>query len=254
MRIVVCIKHVPDPAAVTWAPGSVEIDDGVARALNPYDEHAVEAAVQLATEIGAEVTALTVGRSDATRTLERALALGAEHAVHVGVERSLDALLTARTLAAAIDRRGTPDIVFTGKESIDTNGGEVMYRLAALLGVPAVSEVVAVALSGNSLTVDRELEAGARQALRVPLPCVIGAGRGLNEPRYPTLPQMLEARKTPIESLDWDDLGITEPKAGTEVLELSPAVVERRRVVLEGEPEQAVADLIRRLREEARVL
>lgn len=245
MRIYLCVKHAADSAVLT--EGRLEEHD---RYLNPYDLHAVQAAVDLAAKFeDAEVVAVTVGGGEASSALERAMAMGADRGVHVVVERPLDAILTARALAAAIRRDGGGEVVFTGCKSVDSQGSQVPYRLAALLGWQVANDVSALTYEDGVLTVDCEEE-----RLQVELPCVLGVGKALNKPRDPTLPQLLKARRKPVETLDGDVLGIELPEGGTEVLELRPAIGRRRGVILEGDPEEAVAELVRRLREEARVL
>jgi len=235
MRIYVCVKHAADSAVLV--DGRLEERD---RYLNPYDLHAVQGAVELAARLDAEVVAVTVGGSEASAALERALAMGADRGVHVVAERPLDAILTARGLATAIRHDGGGDVVFTGCKSVDSQGSQVPYRLATLLGWQAASNVSSLEYEDGVLT--------------LPLPCVVGVGKALNNPRDPTLPQLLKARRKPVETLAWDSLGIEAPKGGTEVLDLRPAVGRRRGVILEGDPEETVAELVRRLREEARVL
>lgn len=244
MKTYVCVKHAADSAVL--ADGGLGERD---RYLNPYDLHAVEAAVELAAWEDAEVVAVTVGGSEATAALERAVAMGVDRGVHVVVERPLDAILTARGLAAAIRRDGGGDLVFTGCKSVDTQGSQVPYRLAALLGWRAANDVASLTYEDGVLTVGREGESH-----QVPLPCVVGVGKALNNPRDPTLPQILRARRQGVETVDWDTLEIEAPEGGTEVLDLRPAVARRRGVILEGDPEEAVAELLRRLRGEARVL
>jgi len=245
MKTYVCIKHAADSA--TLADGRLEERD---RYLNPYDLHAVQGAVDLAAGLeDAEVVAVTVGGSEASSALERAMAMGADRGVHVVVERPLDAILTARALAAAVRRDGGGDVVLTGCKSVDSQGSQVPYRLAALLGWQVANDVSSLAYEDGVLTVGCEGE-----TLRVELPCVVSAGKALNKPRDPTLPQLLKARRKGVETLDGDVLGIEPPEGGTEVLELRPAVGRRRGVILAGDPEEAVAELVRRLREEARVL
>lgn len=245
MKAYVCVKHAADSAVLT--EGRFEEHD---RYLNPYDLHAIQGAVDLAAKFeDAAVVAVTAGGSEASSALERAMAMGADRGVHVVAERPLDAILTARGLAAAIRRDGGGDVVFTGCKSIDSQGSQVPYRLAALLGWQVVNNVSSLAYEDGALTVDCEGE-----RLQVGLPCVVGVGKALNKPRDPTLPQLLKARRKQVEALDWEALDIEPPGGGTEVLDLRPAVGRRRGVLLEGDPEEAVAELVRRLREEAQVL
>ena len=129
-----------------------------------------------------------------------------------------------------------------------------MYRLAAGLDMPVASNVVAFSLEQDRVMVECEMEAGAIGVVEMPLPCVIGTGKGLNKPSYPTLPAIMKARKKEVKMIDLDSLGIEKPLSKMEILELKPAVEARVSKELKGSPQEAVAELVRILREEAKVL
>lgn len=254
MKIYVCVKHVPDSAATIAIQSPTEIDESVTFLLNPYDENAVEAAAQIKTQVpGSEIIAVTLGKADAAQTLRSALAMGADRGVHITVDRRIDSILTARALSAAIQREGEPGMVFTGKVAIDSEGYETMFRLAAALDLPAVTNVVALEFNTTHIIADCELEAGRRQTLKVPLPCVIGAAKALNKPRYPTLPDIMKARKKKIATLVLEDLCLAGTNA-LEIEELVPAVEQRRGRILKGTAQEAVDELIRLLKTEAKVI
>ena len=140
MRIYVCVKHVPDSAAKITITGKNDIDESVTFLMNPYDEHAIEEAARLKKQVaGAQVIAVSVGKADAANTIQSALAMGADRAILVTTDSRPDSLVTARALKAAIEQDGRPDIIFTGKESIDSEGFQTMYRLAAAMDMPAAS-------------------------------------------------------------------------------------------------------------------
>jgi electron transfer flavoprotein beta subunit len=255
MRIYVCVKHVPDSAAkITIVEGN-RIDEAVTWLLNPYDENAVEEAARLKRQFAdAETIAVCVGKADAESTLRSALAMGVDRGILVTIpERSLDSLLTARYLKAAILQDGRPDIIFTGKEAIDSEGFQTMFRLGHALGMPVVTNAVTFAVEGRSAVVECEMEAGARQVIEMPLPCVVGAGKGLNKPRYPTLPDIMKARKKTIEQIDCRQLVIDPPQAFMRIVELQPSIQQRKGKILGGRPEEAVSELIARLREEEKI-
>jgi electron transfer flavoprotein beta subunit len=137
MKIYVCVKHVPDSAATITIRGKNQIDENVTFLLNPYDEHAVEEAARLKAQIGdSEVVAVTLGKEAAINTLQSALAMGADRGILIKTDDRPDSILTARALKTAIEQDGKPDIIFTGKESIDSEGMQTMFRLAAALGMP----------------------------------------------------------------------------------------------------------------------
>ena len=255
MRIYVCVKHVPDSAAKISITGNTRIDESVTFLMNPYDEHAVEEAARLKKQVGAaEVIAVSVGKADAVNTIQSALAMGADRAILVTTDSQPDSLVTARALKAAIEQDGRPDIIFTGKESIDSEGSQTMHRLAAAMGMPSASGVESFALSQGRTLVECDLESGTREVIEMPLPCVIGCGKGLNKPSYPTLPAIIKARKKEVQQIDLQSLNIDKPAGRIEILELKPAVEERKPQEIKGTPEQIADELVRILHEEAKVI
>lgn len=256
MRIYVCVKHVPDSAAKITVIGKNRIDESVTFLMNPYDEHAIEAAVRLKKQVGGdtEIIAVTLGKAAAANTLQSALAMGADRGLLIVADEIPDSMATARALQAAIEQDGRADIIFTGKESIDGEGFQTMYRLAAAMNMPAASGVEALSLAQGRVTVECDLEAGAREVIEMPLPCVIGCGKGLNKPSYPTLPAIIKARKKELKQIDWQSLNIEKPVGRMEILELKPALEERRPRQLEGSAEEIAREIVRILREEAKVI
>ena len=255
MKIFVCVKHVPDSAAKITIKGQNQFDESITFILNPYDEHAVEEAARVKKQVGdCEVIAVSVGKKDAENTLRSALAMGADRAILIQTGDRADGIVTARALKAAIEQDGNPDLIFTGKESIDSEGFQTMYRLAAGLAMPVASNVMAFSLEQDRVVVECEMEAGATGVMEMPLPCVIGTGKGLNKPSYPTLPAIMKARKKEVKIVDLKSLDIEKPVSSMEILELKPAVEARGAKELKGPPEAAVGELIRILREEAKVL
>jgi electron transfer flavoprotein beta subunit len=255
MKIYVCVKHVPDTAAKITIIGNNQIDEKITFIINPYDENAIEAAAGLKKQIGdAEVIAVTLGKEAAESTLRSALAMGADRGIFIRCDDNPDSMVSARALKAAIEQDGRPDIIFTGSESIDSEGFQTMFRLGAALKVPVVSNVVAFKLKGRSVTAECKMDAGSIETIRMPLPCIIGAGKALNQPRYPTLPDIMKARKKPIRSVALNSLELDTPAGGMEIVELRPAVDERRGKIIAGSPEEAVRELILLLKEEARVI
>jgi electron transfer flavoprotein beta subunit len=255
MRIYVCVKHVPDSAATITIRGKNQIDEGVTFLLNPYDEHAVEAAARLNEQIGnSEVIAVTLGKEGALNTLQSALAMGADRGILIKTDNPVDSILTARALKAAIELDGKPDIIFTGKESIDSEGMQTMFRLAAALDMPVAVNVVSFSIDREHVSMECELEAGVRQLLEMPLPCVIGAGKDLNKPRYPTFIDIRKAKKKEVKQIDLGSLQLEKPSASMEILELKPAVEQRQAKELKGKPQEIVKQLIQVLRDEAKVI
>jgi len=254
MKIFVCVKHVPDSAAKITITGNNTVDESVTFLMNPYDEHAIEEAARLKKQLGqAEIIAVSVGKADAANTIQSALAMGADRGILVTTDSQPDSLVTARALKAAIAQDGRPDIIFTGKESIDSEGLQTMYRLAAAMDMPVASGVDSLALEQGRVLVECELEAGAKEVIEMSLPCVIGCGKGLNKPSYPTLPAIIKARKKEVRQLDLASLNIELPVGGIEILELKPAVEERRPQEIRGTPKEIAGAIVRILQEEAKI-
>lgn len=255
MKIYVCVKHVPDSAATITIRDTNRIEENITFLMNPYDEHAVTEAAGLRARIpGAEVIAVCVAGPAAENTLRSAMAMGADRSILVCTDRPVDSMLTARALAAAIQQDGTPGLVLGGKESIDAEGMQTLFRLARHLGVPAATHVVKISLEAGAVVVESEKEAGSRDVLGLTTPCVIGAGRGLNTPRYPTLPDILKARKREIKKIDLDRLPMEKPAGSMEILSLEPVSENRVPKEITGDAASMARELVRILREEAKVL
>ena len=255
MRIYVCIKHVPDTAARITILENHRIDDRITFIMNPYDENAIEEAVRVKADLGdAEIIAVTLGSKAAETTLRSALAMGADRGILIQTDEPPDSLVTAAALRAAIEADGKPDLIFCGKESIDSEGFQTMFRLAAGFNIPAASNVTTFALEQDSAVVECELGGGAREVIEMSLPCVVGAAKSLNKPNYPTLPAIMKARKKEIKEIDINDLGFEEPLARVEIRDLKPAVEERQPKEVSGSPDEAAGEIVRILQEEARVL
>jgi electron transfer flavoprotein beta subunit len=222
MQIYVCVKHVPDTAANIKVVGENGFDDGTCKFIaNPYDEYAVEQAVQLVEKNGGEVIVVTVGKAAAAGTIRAAMAMGAHRGILVTVDSQfVDSQTTARALKAAIEQDGQADIIFAGKGAVDTEGFQTLYRLAAAMNLPVVNEINKMELSDGKATVGHEIGGGAREVLEVALPCVLGATKGLNEPRYPKFPDIMKAKKKPIQEISLSDLGLNADGAQSELVKL----------------------------------
>jgi electron transfer flavoprotein beta subunit len=259
MKIYVCVKHVPDSAATIKVVDGKTIDTGVTFLVNPYDEHALTEAARIAKAAAeAEVVAVCVGPPAAENTLRSALAMGADRAILVTMENQSetlpDSMATARALAAAITADGTPDLILTGREAIDTEGMQTMFRLAHRLALPAATSVVKIVLADDHILATCEKEAGAREVLRLSRPCVLAAGKGLNTPKYPTFPDIIKARKKELETIAWESLALAPATGGIEIEHLEPADEVRTPKAITGDAAEVAAELVRILREEAKVI
>ena len=205
MKIVVCAKRVVDTETrVKLQPDGRTLDaSGVQWIVAPYDEIAIEKALQLRDadpQGGASsVTVLTIGPAEASKELRTALAMGADAALHVVAEPPTDPAATARTLAGALAGRAF-DLLLLGKQATDEDDAAVGPYLAALLGLPCVTFVDRIEPDGGGLKVRREVD-GEAEHLRVPMPCVLTAQKGLAEPRLPGLKGIMASKKKPLEVL-----------------------------------------------------
>jgi len=247
---VVCIKQVPDTETrVKVAADGRSLDPaGVTLIMNPYDEFALEQALRVREQLGAgEVVAVSLGAAGVQTTLRTALATGADRAIHLKSDVGApDSLAVAKALADAI-RPLEPGIVWLGKQAMDDDGAQVGPMLATLLGRPCVTVVAKFELAGQTVKLEREIE-GGREVVEVALPVVLTADKGLNEPRYASLKGIMAAKKKVIEER-LVELGA--PHLERVSFELPPARAGGRIV---GEGVGAIPELLRVLREEARIL
>ena len=210
MNSVVCITHVPDTETRIKLAGGTKIDEtGVKFIVSPYDEFALEEAIRVKEKSGGDVTVVTFGPDRAQQALREALARGATKALHIkGDAGDADSLGIAKALEAAI--KSVPhDLVFLGKQGVGPDNGLVGPMLAELLGYPQVNVVTKLEVSDGKITAHREIEA-AEEVLEAPLPAVVTAQKGLNEPRYASLKGIMAAKKVAIEAKSLADLGLDE--------------------------------------------
>ena len=256
MLIYVCVKHVPDTAANIKIVGENGFDDAGCKFIaNPYDEYAIEQAVQLVEKRGGEVVIVTVGKAAAAASIRAAMAMGAHRGILVTVDSQfLDSQTTARALKAAIEQDGQPDIIFAGKGAVDTEGFQTLYRLAAAMNLPVVNEINKMELGDGKVIVSHEIGGGAREHVEVALPCVLGATKGLNEPRYPKFPDIMKAKKKEIKQVAIADLGISIDGPQSELVKLEKVPERSGAKILNGNVRQAVEELVRILKEEEKVI
>jgi electron transfer flavoprotein beta subunit len=250
MKIAVCIKRVPDSETrVKIASNGKSLDEaGVKFVLNPYDEFAVEEALQRKEKAGAgEVAVVCLGPAAAQETIRTALAMGADRGVLLQTDTvPADGYVTAQALAAEL-KPGGWDLILFGKMAIDDSNQQVGPMVAELLGLPCVTAVAHLEIDGSKGVAEREIEGGI-EVVEFPLPAVLTADKGLNEPRYPALKGIMAAKKKPLE------VKPVQLGAGAlEVVALTPPP-ERKEGKIVGEGPGAVPELVRLLREEAKVL
>lgn len=259
MKCIVCVASVPDTASVIkiGADGTSIDETGIKWIVSPYDEYALEAALQLTEAKGGEVTVVTYGPARAEAALRDCLARGAHQAVHVvGGESTLgDSLKIARVLAAVIKDREY-DLILVGVKGVGTDNSQVGPMLAELLGLPHVGGINELEVGDGSLTAGREVE-GGREKAASPLPAVLTCHKGLNEPRYAALKGIMAAKRKPVEKLEPAGLGVDEAADSSyrvHALELPPPKEAGTIIPGEDDPAGAAAQLVKLLREEAKVI
>ncbi len=255
LKVLVLVKQTFNTEARIQLSGDGGIDDkGIKLICNPYDEFAIEEAVQMK-ERGdaAHVRLLTIGPDSAVEALRQGLAMGADEATRVWDDAlaGADNATIASALAAAVKKYDC-DLLLCGKIAVDDQSSEVPGRLSVLLGIPVINAAAKLELADGGVKVTRDTDAGT-ETLSTSLPAFISAEKGLNEPRYPALPKIMKAKKKPIEDLTLADLGV-EASKGLEVLsyELPPEKTGAK--IVKGSPAEAAAELVRLLKEEAKVL
>lgn len=249
MNTIVCIKRTPDTETrVRIGDDGVSIDpSGVKYIVSPYDEFALEGALRLKEATGdGEVVALTLGEKAASEQLRSALAMGADRAILLEGAPSVDGLATARALAAELETHDAPLILF-GVKAADDDQQQVGPMTAELLGRPCVTAVSTFEVQGDTVTCHREVE-GGHEVVEVSLPAVLTVTKGPFEPRYASLKGIMAAKRKPLEE---KPAPAVEAKMRIQALEL-PAERPEGRIV--GEGPDAAAELVRLLREEAKVL
>ncbi len=260
MKIVVCVKQVPDTETrVKVGASGKEISeaDVASWIVSPYDEFAIEEALKIKEAKGGEVVLVTVGPERAQAALRTGLAMGADSALHVR-DAALDAadtLATARALAAAIKTVAPFDLVLCGQQGVGGDNSQIPGMLAELLDLPQVTVAVKIEIQDGKAQVERESD-GGREVWETPLPAVISAQKGLNEPRYASLKGIMAAKKKPIQVLTAAAIGLDAaalaPKLSICGLELPPARPPVK--MIEGDPETQAKELVRLLHEEAKVI
>lgn len=262
MRIVTICKQVPDSNAVikVKSDGQGIETAGVKMVLNPFDEYGVEQAVQLR-EKGLpveEIIVLTFGGEKAAEVLRTSLAMGADRGIHLCDEAlvSPNEVFVAGALAAVIKNKcGEVDLVLMGKQVIDLDTGQLGPALAEHLGWPHVGVTVAVEPSedGGSFKLRRRIE-GAEEVMECSTPLLLTCEKGLVEPRYPSLPNLMKAKKKPVEKLTLADVGVEPPAESVTLISLAPPPPKPPCTMIDGEPEDMARELVKRLREEAKVI
>ncbi|SEQ83232.1 electron transfer flavoprotein subunit beta/FixA family protein [Piscibacillus halophilus] len=257
MNIYVLMKKTFDTEEKIQINGGVIEDEGAEYIINPYDEYAIEEAIKIRDEHGGEVTVVTVGDEESEKQLRTALAMGADKAVLINTEEDLeegDQYTTVRVLEAYFADQEV-DIILAGNVAIDEASGQVGPRLADRLDIPYVTTITELNIDGDTVNIVRDVE-GDEEKIETSLPLLVTCQQGLNEPRYPSLPGIMKAKKKPLEELEIDDLDLDEDdvEAKTETVKVFLPPEKEAGKVLEGETDEQVKELVSLLKSEAKVL
>jgi len=262
VNIFVCVKQVPDTETKVTpnSDGSYIETSSIKWIMNPYDEFAVEQALlHKAANAGSTVTVVRVGGTKDTEALRTALAMGADEAILVEAGDNLDSYMTAKAIKGAIEKSGkTPDLILTGKQAIDDDCLQVPQVLAQMMELPSVSVVVGFEGDGSNLTLKREVEGGALEVYTTSGPVVVACNKGLNTPRYASLPGIMKAKKKPLTTHSLGDVGVTDEDQRIKYsdFQLPPEKPPGKKFDATDEGNQAsvVSEVVGLLRTEAKVI
>jgi electron transfer flavoprotein beta subunit len=263
MKIISCIRPVPDPASrlvinesKTWIK-----DQDLSLVASEADNYALEEALRLKEKHGGEVVAISIGRESEAKILRAALAMGGDRAIHLVDEkfRGGDEFAVAEILARAIELDGGADIVLTGVQSDDMGSGATGVMLAEFLGWAHATIVIAVDVnpSEGMLTIQRELEAGLTESVEIPIPAVLTIQYGINQPRYASLKGIMAAKKKDFTVRTAADIGLERAGSAGSMVEVKEVQIPERKSrveIISGTPEEAVTTLVEKLRKDAKVL
>ena len=252
LNIVVCVKITFDISligvdSVTRAP----IFRDVPFKISDFDLNAIEEAVRLKERHGGKVTSVSVGPIERKDSIKRALAMGVDEAYFVAIDQTtnLDSLQVAEILHAVL-RRLSADTIICGEGSVDEYNSQIGPRLSELLGIPVVAYASKVEITDRTVTAERSLER-IKQTVRCNLPLILSVGSEINEPRFPTLLQIMGASKKPIKVLTTNDLEVSlEETPALSILDISAPESRRRRIRIEGDAETAARKLVANLVQE----
>lgn len=279
MKILVVVSQTQDTEAKIKVSSSGDSVDtsGMKWIMNPYDEFAVEEAIQTKEKHGGEVVIVSMGPARVVETIRQALAMGADSAIHIADDSfaDIDSYAVGKVIAGEIKKSGEFDVIFTGMKIIDEESGQVGVQIAEELGIPhvsLVSKVVEIDPAGKKAICQKEID-GGHMVVEVQLPCLITCPDAMNEPRYASLPGIMKAKKKPLKEVAIGDINLEElglaadslTKAGARVktVEIKVPEIQRKLKIIKGqdepmvkgaEVENAAEELVKLLREEAKVI
>jgi electron transfer flavoprotein beta subunit len=256
MKIMVCLKQVPhqDARLDIDADGTWIKEDNIKFEINSYDTYALEEALQAKDAAEAEVVVVSIGPDRVTQALRTALGMGADRAVHINDAEAngSDALGVARILGA-VAKEENPDLIYMGMMSEDGNLAAVAPMLAEVVGIPHTTAAAKIDRSDGSLTVEREIEGGAREVVELQTPCLVAVQSGLNQVRYASLKGIMAAKKKPLDVKTVADLGlggqVGAGAAKMKIEKIAPPPKGDRAEILEGSPGEIAASLVNKIKE-----
>ncbi|MCS4432917.1 electron transfer flavoprotein subunit beta/FixA family protein [Aquiflexum gelatinilyticum] len=245
MKILVCITHVPDTTSkIQFTDNNTKFDkNGVQFIIGPYDDYALARAVELKEQLGANLTVLNVGEAETEPTLRKALAIGADDAIRIN-SFPKDSLFVAKQIAAIAKQNGY-DLILMGRESIDFNGGMVHGMVGELLGIPSISPVMKLEIEGEKVKMAREIE-GGKEYVEAKLPLIAGCQEPIAEWKIPNMRGIMSARTKP--------LVVIEPSSDNPVTEVTSFVLPPTKGAVKLVDKDNVGELVRLLKNEAKVL
>ncbi|OFZ20181.1 MAG: electron transfer flavoprotein subunit beta [Bdellovibrionales bacterium GWB1_55_8] len=257
MNIYVCVKQVPDTETkIKLNADASGIDPaGIKWVLSPFDEIAVEEALRLKEKnAGSTVAVVSAGPSRVVEAIRTALAMGADTGIHVDLPENADTFMAAKAIAGALKKESKVDVIFTGKEAIDDGAAQVSQLIAESMEIPCVTVAVAIEYGAGTAKVKREIEGGAFEIVETTLPAVIAGQKGLNEPRYATLPNIMKAKKKEVKALKAADVGVSasDQKIRFKGYQLPPPKQAGKKIA--GDAATQAKELVRLLHEEAKVV
>ncbi|AOV07300.1 electron transfer flavoprotein subunit beta/FixA family protein [Sporosarcina ureilytica] len=257
MNIYVLVKRTFDTEEKITVKNGAIVEDGAEFIINPYDEYAIEEAITVRDEHGGEVTVITIGDEEAEKQLRTALAMGADKAVLINTDDDLDEMdeFTVAKIVSEYLSDKDVDLVLAGNVAIDGGSGQVGPRVAEMLGINYVTTITKLEIDGTDVKIVRDVE-GDSEVIETALPLLVTAQQGLNEPRYPSLPGIMKAKRKPLEELELDDLDIDEDDvaAKTETVDVFLPPAKEAGRILEGEIADQVKKLVDLLKNEAKVI
>lgn len=256
MKILVCMKQVPDMESKFKVNGRGNWYDeaDLAWRMNEYDEYAVEQAIQLKEQVGdSDVTVLSIGSKRVQETMKKALAMGCDRGVHVNDDNAQQKdPFEIASIIAEFARGKDFDLIFTGMQSQDRSSAQVGVLVAELLNLPSISTIVEFAFEGGKVSAKRELEGGSKAKVSAAIPALVTCQLGLNSPRYPTLPNIMKAKKKEILSVDVAEL--LKVEARQETAKIYFPEKKGSGLVIEGEVGDLADQLIKILKDQTTVL